>query len=89
MSLAFDVRWHEQALKDLKSLDRSLAGKIVDRVKNHLSEKPVDLGKPLKGVLKGLYRNRFGDYRIIFAIDKSENCISVLYIAHRKDVYRR
>jgi mRNA interferase RelE/StbE len=88
-SLAFDVHWHEQALDDLKSLDRDIAGKIVDRVKYHLSEKPGDLGKSLKGVLKGLHRYRIGDYRIIFAIDRSENSISVLHIAHRKDVYRR
>jgi len=87
--LAFNVRWHEQALDDLKSLDRQIARKIVDRVKNHLSENPANLGKSLKGVLKGLYRYRFGDYRIVYAMDKSENCISILFIGHRKDVYRR
>jgi len=86
--LVFNVRWHEQALDDLKLLDRQIAGKIVDRVKNHLSENPANLGKPLTGVLKGLYRYRFGDYRIVFSIDRTENVISILYIGHRKDVYR-
>jgi len=86
--LAYNVAWHERALSDLKALERTASGKIIERVKIHLSQNPEKLGKPLKGVLKGLYRYRWSDYRIIFTIDKSERRISVLYIGHRKDVYR-
>jgi mRNA interferase RelE/StbE len=86
--LAYRVLWHEQALNDLKEFDRQTAGKIVSRVKGYLSQDPEKLGKPLKGVLKGLYRYRIGDYRIMYSIDRAENQISILYVGRRKDIYR-
>jgi mRNA interferase RelE/StbE len=86
--LAYRLLWHEQALNDLKELDQQTVGKIVSRVKNYLSQNPEKLGKPLKGVLKGLYRYRLGDHRIIYAIDRAENQISILYVGKRKDIYR-
>ena len=88
MSLAYNVVWHENVLDDLKPLDRAIAGKIIERVKNHLARDPDKLGKPLKGVLKGLHRYRWGDYRIIYSIDKAEDRIFVLHVGHRNDVYR-
>jgi mRNA interferase RelE/StbE len=86
--LAYRVLWHEHALNDLKEFDRQTAGKIVSRVKGYLSQDPEKLGKPLKGVLKGLYRYRIGDYRIMYSIDRAENQISILYVGRRKDIYR-
>ena len=86
--MAYSVLWHEQSLDDLKGLDRKAVSKIVDRVKNHLSQSPDSLGKPLKGVLQGLFRYRFGDYRIIFTINRAEQKILILNVGHRKDVYQ-
>ncbi len=86
--MAYNDFWHEQAFHDLRSLDRTTSGKIIERVKNHLSLDPEKLGKPLKGVLKGLHRYRWGNYRIIYVIEKAEGRISILHVGHRKDVYR-
>jgi len=86
--LAYRVLWHEHALNDLKEFDRQMGGKIVNRVKAYLSQDPEKLGKPLKGVLKGLYRYRIGDYRIMYSIDRGDKQISILYIGGRKDIYR-
>lgn len=86
--MACSVIWHEKALDDLKALDKQTAAKIVERVKNYLVQNPEKIGKPLKGIFKGLFRYRFGDYRILYAIDKPENQIIVLYIDHRKDIYK-
>ncbi len=86
--MAFRAIWHEKAFDDLGSLDRPTARKIVDRVKNYLSQDPENLGKPLKGVLQGLSRYRWGDYRIIYSIDRAENSISILHIGHRRLIYK-
>ena len=86
--MAFNVLWHERAFHDLRLLDRMISGKIIKRVKNHLSLDPEKSGKPLKGILTGLYRYRWGNYRIIYVIDNTENRISILHVGHRKDVYR-
>lgn len=86
--MAYKVVWHEKALADLKSLDRVIARKIIDRVKGHLVQQPDKLGKPLKGVLQGLFRYRLGDYRIVYLIDRKEGQIFILHVAHRSGVYR-
>ena len=83
-----DVRWHEKAVKDLKKLDRVKALDLVEKVNVRLAEDPAARGTPLKGMFKGLYRYRVGDYRIIYAIDESESTILILKIGDRKSVYR-
>jgi len=86
--LTFDLIWNEGVLKDLKALDRKTARELVDSIKSRLAANPVNLGKPLKGIFKGLYRYRYGDYRIIFALDRADKKVIILHIRHRKEVYR-
>jgi len=85
--LSYSVKWHEKAIEDLKDVDKKSAKGLIERVKNYLPEDPLSLGKPLKGIFKGLYRYRFGDYRVIYSIDKKENTILILRVGKRKDVY--
>jgi len=44
--------------------------------------------KPLIGKLKGFYRLRIGDYRIVFSILRKIHTIAVVNIAPRGDVYK-
>ncbi|HHF42548.1 MAG TPA: type II toxin-antitoxin system RelE/ParE family toxin [Candidatus Aminicenantes bacterium] len=85
--MAFEIIWHEKALGDLKALEKQISRKIIERIKNYLAVNPQKLGKPLKGILKGLYRYRLGDYRIIYTIDLAERKLIILHIAHRKKIY--
>ena len=87
--MIYNAIWHEDALKDLQNLDRQDAKKIVEKVKYHLLLDPTKLGVPLKGDLKGFFRYRVGNYRVIYAIDFQEKEILVLFINHRKDIYRK
>jgi mRNA interferase RelE/StbE len=34
------------------------------------------------------FRVRVGDYRVIYEIDDAGQCVTVLHVGHRKDVYR-
>jgi len=87
--LAYEVIWHEGALKDLKNLERNIAKSIIQKVKNYLVQDPIKLGKRLTGDFAGLHRYRFGDYRIIYTIDQGEEKIKVLFAGHRKEVYKK
>lgn len=87
--MEYSVRWHKDALSDLKELDKHLSVKIIDKVENHLAKDPFGLGKPLKGTFKGLYRYRFGDYRIMYVINNEELIILIMTVGHRKAVYKR
>ncbi len=86
--MVFKIVWHEKSLRDLKSIDISSARRVVKKVKTHLVKDPRKLGKPLKGVFKGMYRYRLGDYRVVYVIDLQDRLIRILHVDHRKDVYR-
>jgi mRNA interferase RelE/StbE len=85
--LTYNIRWHEEAINDLKKIDRQTQKKIIARIKEYLSKDPSTLGKPLQGIFKGLYRYRYGSYRIVYAIDRESVIILILRIADRKNVY--
>ncbi len=85
--MAYSVKWQEKAIEDLKNLDKQTAKGIFERVKTYLSQDPISLGKPLKGMFRGLFRYRYGDYRIIYALDRKEKNILILRIGHRKNIY--
>ena len=85
--MTYNVQWHEEAIEDLKAIDRQTQKKIIARVRDYLSKDPLNLGKPLQGIFKGLYRYRYGSYRIIYVIDRKSVLILILRIADRKEVY--
>lgn len=44
--------------------------------------------RPMVGELKGYYRLRVGDFRVIFVVDEAKQTIYVDHIGYRRDVYR-
>ena len=85
--MIYSIQWQEEAVKDLKKIDRQTQKKIISRVKDYLAKDPLSLGKPLQGIFKGLYRYRYGSYRIIYAIDRGSVLILILRVADRKEIY--
>lgn len=52
-----------------------------------LAQDPT-IGKPLKGVLKGLWSLRIGTYRVIYQIIQNELVVMVFDVRHRREVYK-
>lgn len=52
-------------------------------------EDPRSKGKALKGELAGLWRYRYGDYRVIVKINDNECIILAVEVGHRKDIYKK
>jgi mRNA-degrading endonuclease RelE of RelBE toxin-antitoxin system len=46
-----------------------------------------DLGRALTGDLKGLWRYRVGDYRIVASIEDDRFVVLVVTVGHRREVY--
>ena len=42
----------------------------------------------MKGKLKGAWRIRVGDYRILYDIHDEEKKVVILEIGHRREIYR-
>jgi mRNA interferase RelE/StbE len=87
--LAYQVKWHEKAVEDLRDVDKKTAKGLIERIKEYLLQDPISLGKPLHGEFKGLYRYRYGRYRVLYAIDRKENTLLILRVGKRKEIYHR
>lgn len=74
--------------KDLPALPKATRLRAMVRI-DALSENPFppDLMK-LSGAEK-LYRIRIGDYRVVYEVDPKARRITVHYVRHRREVYRR
>lgn len=51
------------------------------------NEDPRRFGKALKGNLRGLWRYRVGNFRIICRIEDEVLSVLVITIGHRRDIY--
>lgn len=71
---------------DLKRLDKQSALRILGQIEKKLTTDNPSRAA-LRGEFAGLYRLRFGEYRVIYipAVDG----FLILRIGHRKDVYRK
>lgn len=76
------LRYAKEAVKTINSLDKPTKQRIKDAVESL----PNGNVKPLRGI-KGLYRLRVGDWRIIFSLPQNDT-ILVEKIAPRGDVYK-
>jgi len=63
---------------------------INDRIAEAVKQILVDphRGVALIGDLKGLWRHRVGDYRIIYEINEKEKLITFHFVKLRKKVYQ-
>ena len=69
----------------IPALPTANAEQIKKAIEQRLTVDPVGLGKPLRNNLKGYFRLRVGDYRVVYRVQGNTVIISV--IKHRKDVY--
>ena len=83
------VAWDDQALKDLKKLDRQAQKEILRFLQERIetTEDPKRFGKPLIANKKDLWRYRVGDYRILSKIENETITVLVLAVGHRKNIY--
>jgi len=83
----YEIRGAEEARENFKSLPLRIQVRVQD-VFDRLTRWPNVSGvKPLRGSLKGMYRIRTGDWRVIFAVDEEAKRVTVIRIKNRRDVY--
>lgn len=74
------------AFKELSKIDNSEQRLVFNKIKE-LKNGHLTKDKPLKGKHKGKFRKRAGDYRIIYLKESNILLVTVIRIAHRKEVY--
>ena len=76
--------------KIFRKLDPSVQKLVASWIKHNLvdTDDPRRHGKALSGEMKGLWRYRIADYRLIVEIRDRELIVLILTFGHRSEVYR-
>jgi mRNA interferase RelE/StbE len=83
----FELRYHPDVKSiDIPLLDAKLRTRIKNAIESRLMTAPHLYGEPLRKTLRGYWKLRIGDYRVVFKIVGEE--VWVLGIIHRKRVYK-
>lgn len=84
----YAVELGDQAKRFFEDSDASLQRRL-DRCFDALKVDPRgrNNSKPLHGRLRGFWRYRVGDYRVIYQIDDSSRQVAVVAIIHRREAY--
>ena len=85
--MAYTLKYHPSVQgEDLPRLDRKARDRIKRAIEERLATAPEDYGEPLRRTLKGYWKLRVGDYRVVFKIQGKT--ITILGILHRKEAYQ-
>lgn len=88
--MRYKIKFSERFNKEFGKLDHYTQTMIIAWVEKHLdgTDNPKSSGKALTNNLKGLWRYRIGDYRLICEIHDKELIILALAIGHRREIYK-
>jgi mRNA interferase RelE/StbE len=86
-NLLYSVVFARSARKELESLDKTAAVRILNKIEA-LPVNPRPAGcKKLSGQ-NSLWRIRVGDYRIVYSINEVDRLIDITIVRHRSSVYK-
>ncbi|MDF1536867.1 MAG: type II toxin-antitoxin system RelE/ParE family toxin [bacterium] len=82
----FLVRYHPDVkAEDIPALPKAVKNRIRKAIEERLTAAPHDYGQPLRRSLKGYWKLRVGDYRVVYRI--KGNSVIILGIMHREKIY--
>ena len=88
--MTYEIDFSNKSIKFLEKMsknDDELVTNLLGTIKE-IKNDPYE-SKKMKGRFKGTRREKYGNYRIIFEINKEENIISILEIGKRSTIYRK
>ncbi|MDD5398288.1 MAG: type II toxin-antitoxin system RelE/ParE family toxin [Dehalococcoidia bacterium] len=81
----FKVEWTKKAVRDLEQLDKPVVTRIIKRITWFASNSDKVALEPLSGDLKGMFKLRIGDWRVIYTI--KDDYALIQFVGHRRDIY--
>ena len=83
------IEFDRDAARDLRKLGYEARRVVLKYLRERIgtAENPRRFGHALTGDLKGLWRYRVGDHRIVADIRDREILVMVVTVGHRRDVY--
>jgi len=85
---SYNIYFKPSVQKDLRRIPEATVVRVIKYIEG-LAQDP----RPRQSIkmlgAERLYRLRVGDYRIIYEIDKGARQVTIHYIRHRKEVYKK
>ena len=83
------VEFDRDAARDLRKLGAQTQSLILRYLRERIAtdKDPRRFGHALNADLKGLWRYRVGDYRIVASIEDDRFIVLVVTVGHRREVY--
>jgi mRNA interferase RelE/StbE len=89
--VAYSVLIDELVLRDdFEKIEPHSQKRILKAIRERLSTDPERYGSPLRGELKGYWKLRVGEFRVIYEIQKARIIVCVVKVGRRRneEVYR-
>jgi len=86
--MAYQLLYKKPAIKAIQKLPPHIKKRLGGKLEWFAEQgDPLSFAEPLTKPADAQYRFRVGDYRILFDVEGGK--IVVLYVQHRREVYRR
>lgn len=87
MEVRFRLRYHPLVVrKDIPTLDSEWRKRVKRAIEQKLMQAPALYAIPLRRDLKGHFKLRVGNYRVVFRVEKND--VLIIAILHRSIVYQ-
>ena len=84
--MSLKVEFTPRAFEDLSRLDQSIAARVLSKVRWFAEKFPAVKPVPLTGKLRGLFKLRVGEWRVLYTLEEDKLVIHA--VRHRREVYR-
>jgi mRNA interferase RelE/StbE len=86
--VAYRLLYKKPAVKAIQKLTPQLQERLKLKLEFFITQtNPLDFAEPLTKPADAQYRFRVGNYRVLFDVQGKD--IVVLYLQHRREVYRK
>jgi mRNA interferase RelE/StbE len=83
--MTYRLRFHPLIFQeDFKRIDRPQQQRLIRAIEKKLTAFQDRYGRPLSGTLRGYWKLKIGEYRVVYRIEKQEVTVYVLTIGFRK-----
>jgi mRNA interferase RelE/StbE len=81
-SVVLDTRIFEE---DFRNIDHPQQQRILRTIRKKLATHPAAYGKPLTADLKGFWKLKVGEFRVVYQIIETKVEVSVISIGYRRN----
>ena len=86
--MSYRIEWEQDAADALDRLDAGVVQRILVRISWLATNLDNIRPQALVGNLKGYFKLRVGDYRVIYTMNREDRLLVIEDVGHRRDIYK-